>query len=246
MKIKTPNPVYLSGNNDHAILLLHSFTGTNRDVKHLATELNKLGYSCYLPNYPGHGLQLPSFMSYGIDDWWQEVEHAYHFLRQQGYQSISAIGVSLGGLMTLKLAETYELANIVVMSAPKEKSNEGLVQHLFNYCNRMGQILGVDEEEIKQQLSAITNYEQELLKFQQFIDIIMSHLDEIYCAANILYGGKDALSYRDSAEYIYHHLNSEDKILTGLLDSNHLMTHGEGRDILEANVIQFLTRRLTK
>lgn len=246
MKIKTPNPVYMPGENGHAILLLHSFTGTNRDVKHLATELNKLGYSCYLPNYPGHGLQLPSFMSYGIDDWWQEVERAYRFLIEQGYQSISAIGVSLGGLMTLKLAEEYNLANIVVMSAPKEKSNEGLVQHLFNYCNRMGQILSVDEDEVKQQLAAIADYEQELLKFQQFIDMIMSRLDEINCAANIFYGGKDALSYKESAEYIYNHLNSDDKLLTGLPDSNHLMTHGEGRDILEANVIQFLTARLSK
>lgn len=40
MRIKTPSPSYLKGTNGHAILLLHSFTGTNRDVKHLAAELN--------------------------------------------------------------------------------------------------------------------------------------------------------------------------------------------------------------
>ncbi|MBM9826481.1 carboxylesterase, partial [Staphylococcus aureus] len=46
MRIKTPSPSYLKGTNGHAILLLHSFTGTNRDVKHLAAELNDQGFSC--------------------------------------------------------------------------------------------------------------------------------------------------------------------------------------------------------
>lgn len=49
MRIKTPSPSYLKGTNGHAILLLHSFTGTNRDVKHLAAELNDQGFSCYAP-----------------------------------------------------------------------------------------------------------------------------------------------------------------------------------------------------
>ena len=61
MKIKAPQPIYLKGNRDQAILLLHSFTGTVRDVKHLATTLNDQGFTCYVPNYPGHGLPLDQF-----------------------------------------------------------------------------------------------------------------------------------------------------------------------------------------
>ena len=112
MRIKTPSPSYLKGTNGHAILLLHSFTGTNRDVKHLAAELNDQGFSCYAPNYPGHGLLLKDFMTYNVDDWWEEVEKAYQFLVNEGYESISATGVSLGGLMTLKLAQHLSLIHI--------------------------------------------------------------------------------------------------------------------------------------
>lgn len=43
---------------------------------------------------------------------------------------------------------------------------------------------------------------------------------------------KDAPSYETSAHFIYEHLGSVDKELNGLKDSHHLMTHGEGRDIL--------------
>ena len=34
MKIKSPHPIYLEGSRKEAILLLHSFTGTVRDVNH--------------------------------------------------------------------------------------------------------------------------------------------------------------------------------------------------------------------
>lgn len=59
------------------------------------------------------------------------------------------------------------------------------------------------------------------------------------CQLIILFGGKDAPSYETSAHFIYEHLGSVDKELNGLKDSHHLMTHGEGRDILEENVIRF-------
>ncbi len=70
-------------------------------------SLNDQGFSCYAPNYPGHGLLLKDFITYNVDDWWEEVEKAYQFLVNEGYESISATGVSLGGLMTLKLAQHY-------------------------------------------------------------------------------------------------------------------------------------------
>ena len=41
MKIKSPHPIYLEGSRKEAILLLHSFTGTVRDVKPLAKALNE-------------------------------------------------------------------------------------------------------------------------------------------------------------------------------------------------------------
>ena len=56
MKVKSPQSIYLKGHRQQAVLLLHSFTGTVRDVKHLAQQLNEEGFTCYVPSYPGHGL----------------------------------------------------------------------------------------------------------------------------------------------------------------------------------------------
>ena len=42
MKLTSPRPIYLEGHREEAILLLHSFTGTIRDVKPLAHCINKV------------------------------------------------------------------------------------------------------------------------------------------------------------------------------------------------------------
>ena len=46
MKVKSPQSIYLKGHRQQAVLLLHSFTGTVRDAKHLAQQLNEEGFTC--------------------------------------------------------------------------------------------------------------------------------------------------------------------------------------------------------
>lgn len=63
MKVKSPQSIYLKGHRQQAVLLLHSFTGTVRDVKHLAQQLNEEGFTCYVPSYPAtvcHLRNLPN------------------------------------------------------------------------------------------------------------------------------------------------------------------------------------------
>ena len=91
---------------DEAVILLHSFTGTVRDVKALAEFLNEAGYTCYIPAYKGHGLSLEGLLAYTTNDWWEQVQESYHYLKDSGYENIHVLGVSLGALMSLKLVET--------------------------------------------------------------------------------------------------------------------------------------------
>lgn len=239
MKIKSPQSIYLKGHRYRAILLLHSFTGTVRDVKHLATLLNEEGFTCYVPNYPGHGLPLSEFAQYNINDWWNEVINAYHFLENEGYQTISATGVSLGGLFTLRLAERFKLDRIAVMSAPHKKRESEIAWRLERYGQRMNQILSLDEGERRQQMDTILHYNNEIEIFQRVIDEIMINLKQVTSTASILYGEKDDKLYAESAQYIYNHINSDDKLLESFAQSGHLMTHGEGVEKVEQAIIQF-------
>ncbi|PNZ67466.1 alpha/beta fold hydrolase [Staphylococcus croceilyticus] len=239
MNVKSPRPVHLKGTREEAVLLLHSFTGTIRDVKHLATVLNEEGYTCYAPNYRGHGLPLNEFTQFTINDWWSDVQEAYQFLKNEGFETIYVTGVSLGGLFTLKLAETVKVDKIAVMSAPSEKEEAGIAWRMERYGQRMNELLNFDDETSQQQLESIQAYQPHITTFKNFIVGITENLSDIETPARILYGGKDEQSYQDSAKYIYQHIKSEDKELMCHPLCKHLMTHGDGSDKVEVDIIEF-------
>lgn len=241
INVKAPNSLFLEQQEaSHAILLLHSFTGTIRDVKLLAGKLHKVGYTCYVPAYEGHGLLLEDLLEYNTDDWLKTAQAGYRFLQEQGYQQISVCGVSLGGILSLKLAETTDVHSVVVMSTPFSKDDAGLEARLTYYCQRMGDLVGLSEEEITRQLTMIESYHAQLQKFKLLVDEVMANLEDITAPIAIKYGEQDEQSYAKSANYIYEHIKHNDKEISGYPHSKHLMTHGEGRPDVERDIIAFL------
>ncbi|MDT3994113.1 YqiA/YcfP family alpha/beta fold hydrolase, partial [Mammaliicoccus fleurettii] len=159
LKLKEARNVYLKGGSE-AVLLLHSFTGTVRDVKELATSLNEVGYTCYIPAYKGHCLSVESLMKYNTDDWWQQAQDSYQFLVDEGYKDINVLGVSLGGLMSLRLAETCDIKKCLVMSVPNNRTSADIKRRLYSYGKRINQIQNLETEESERQLDLIDDYNE--------------------------------------------------------------------------------------
>ncbi len=135
LKLKESQNVFLEG-GDEAVILLHSFTGTVRDVKALAEFLNEAGYTCYIPAYKGHGLSLKGLLAYTTNDWWEQVQESYHYLKDSGYENIHVLGVSLGALMSLKLVETLDVKKCIAMSTPHNRTNKDIKRRLYHYGER--------------------------------------------------------------------------------------------------------------
>lgn len=240
INVKEPNSIYLEEtSSEHAVLLLHSFTGTVRDVKLLATKLNKAGFTCYVPSYKGHGLMLESLMAYDATDWWQDALDGYHFLQEKGYSNISVCGISLGGILSLKLAEEKKIDSIVVMSTPFSKDDAGLIGRLEYYGTRMGNLVGLSHEAIQQQIEKIDDYAQGLDKFKALVDQAMANLNDISAPIAIKYGEQDEDAYETSANYIYRQIAHKDKEIQGYATCKHLMTYGEGHLEVEQDIIAF-------
>ncbi|MDK7752899.1 MULTISPECIES: alpha/beta hydrolase [Staphylococcus] len=240
INVKEPNPIFLENkSSERAILLLHSFTGTIRDVKLLATKLNKAGFTCYAPSYKGHGLLLESLMAYDAEDWWQDALEGYQYLQDQGYSNISVCGISLGGILSLKLAEEKQVASVAVMSTPLSKDDAGLAKRLEFYGERMGNLVGLSQEAIQQQMNQIENYAVGFDKFKKLVDDAMAHLNQISVPIAIKFGEQDEKAYEASANYIYNQIEHEDKEIQGYPTCKHLMTYGEGHLDVEQDVIAF-------
>src|SRR6056297_724630 len=102
MKIANPKPFTFEA-GDRAVLLLHGFTGHSADVRMIGRYLEKKGYTSHAPIYKGHGVPPEELVQTGPKDWWQDVQAGLKHLKDKGYEKIAVVGLSLGGVFSLKL-----------------------------------------------------------------------------------------------------------------------------------------------
>ncbi|MFI0431735.1 MAG: alpha/beta hydrolase [Candidatus Nanopelagicales bacterium] len=108
-------PFYHEG-GDVGVLVIHGFTGTPKSMKPWATHLAEAGYTVSLPRLPGHGTSWQEMNKTRWEDWYGEVERELNDL-QGRCASVFVMGLSMGGTLTLRLAEQRDdVAGIVLVN----------------------------------------------------------------------------------------------------------------------------------
>ena len=87
------------------MLLCHGFTGSPQTLRGWADYLAGQGLTVSLPRLPGHGTTWQDMARTGSDDWLAEVDAAFGKLAGQCEQ-VFVFGLSMGGCLALRLAET--------------------------------------------------------------------------------------------------------------------------------------------
>src|SRR5699024_1041059 len=82
------------------------------------------GYTSHAPIYKGHGVEPEELIKTTPEDWWQDAQEGYEYLKFLGYQEIAIAGLSLGGVFTLKLAAENPLKGIIPMCTPVYFDND--------------------------------------------------------------------------------------------------------------------------
>src|SRR5699024_11054764 len=95
------------------VSLLHVLTGHAAEVRMLRRFLEKKGYTSHAPIYKGHGVEPEELIKSTPEDWWQDAQEGYEYLKFLGYQEIAIAGLSLGGVFTLKLAAENPVKGII-------------------------------------------------------------------------------------------------------------------------------------
>lgn len=240
MKIVPPKPFYYKG-GEKAVLLLHSFTSNTMDVKKLGKYLQKNNYSCYAPLYSGHGLPAEELITYRPSDWWQDVLNGYQLLRDEGFEKIAVIGLSLGGVFALKVGQELDVNGVVTMSVPIHREVSVLQKRVFHYAKRYKKLEGKQEEQINLEMKLLQNMSMDsLVEFQELIDVTMDKLALITSPINILYGELDEPLYEESAKVIFQSVKTNKKTMKGYPNSTHLMTLGTDINDVNKDILTFL------
>ncbi|WP_026700676.1 alpha/beta hydrolase [Salibacterium aidingense] len=244
MKVVPPKPFTFEGGN-RAVLLLHAFTGNSADVRMLGRFLQKRGYTCHAPILKGHGVPPEELMEAKASDWWQDVEKAWQYLKNEGYDEIAVAGLSLGGLMTLKTAYMFDVKGIIPMCAPltTSENKDRLYEGVLQYAKDFKQLEKKDEQQIEKEMEAFRKRPLDTLySINETIEDVRGSLDMIYSPAFIVQAEKDQMVELESANLIHDEIASHDKTIKWYENSPHVITHGPEKDQLHEDIYQFLER----
>ncbi|WP_433772949.1 alpha/beta hydrolase [Bacillus wiedmannii] len=241
MKLASPKPFTFEG-GDRAVLLLHGFTGNSADVRMLGRFLEKKGYTCHAPIYKGHGVPPEQLVHTGPEDWWKDVMNAYQHLKDQGYEKIAAVGLSLGGVFSLKLAYTLPILGVVPMCAPMYiKSEEIMYQGILAYAREYKKREQKSPERIEQEMFEFKQTPMNTLKaLQELIRDVRNNVDMIYAPTFVVQARHDEMINTDSANIIYNGVESTLKNIKWYEDSTHVITLDKQREELHEDVYNFL------
>jgi carboxylesterase len=243
MKIKQPQPFTFEGGK-RAVLLLHGFTGNSADVRMLGRYLEARGYTCHAPIYKGHGVPPEELVHTGPKNWWKDVMMAYDFLKRKGHEEIAAIGLSLGGVFSLKLGYTVPIKGIVPMCAPMYiKSEEVMYKGVLEYAREYKKREGKSEEQIEQEMEQFAKTPMNTLKaLQDLISDVRNNVKRITSPTFVVQARHDNMINTDSANIIYNEVNADLKEIKWYEESGHVITLDKERDQLHEDVYQFLEK----
>lgn len=109
-------PFYFAGGN-HGVLLIHGFTGSAAHMRLLGEDLRDLGFTVMGINLPGHASNMDDMARSTWEDWLNASKDALQRLKQE-CTYVSVCGLSMGGCLSLILAEQMQPTSIAAISAP--------------------------------------------------------------------------------------------------------------------------------
>lgn len=233
------------GDSSVGILVLHGFTGSPKSMKPWAQALAAQGWGVRVPRLPGHGTRWQDMNRTGWQDWLGEAERNLSELRSH-YSTVFVMGLSMGGSLTLRLAELHgsDIAGIVLVNAAvhSERPDRFLLPLIHRVIPSFPGISndiakpGVDEgayskiplraaHSMTHLWSAIR---EDIARVTQPVLLFRSSVDHVVESSN--------------ADWILANVSSGDVTSVELINSFHVATLDYDADVIEARSIDFVRR----
>ena len=236
-------PFFIKG-GDKGVLLIHGFTGLPAELFLLGEYLNRAGFTVLCPRLAGHGVDENNLMRTTRDDWFNSVLDAFYILRGV-CNEINVVGHSMGGLLTLKLANERDLAKIVTLAAPIFIDDGLGLKNLppREFCGNACIVQPRRKLDNVPQAANDVYKKTPLISVHELVDLIddvKNFLPNITAPILIMHGEDDHTAQPRSARYIMDNVGSERKFITTVANSGHLLPLDENRDFVFEEIANFL------
>jgi len=233
--------------NEIGVLLLHGFTGSPASMKPWGRDLAEEGWTVRVPRLPGHGTRWQDANLTTWHDWYAEAERNLLDL-QSRCRHVFVMGLSMGGSLTLRLAELHDddITGIVLVNPPVH--TERWDRHLLPVLQRfVGSFPGIRNDIAKPGQDEIA-YDRIPLKaaysLSDLWQVTKADLARVSQPMLLLHSAVDHVVEASNSEYILANVTSADATEVVLQDSFHVATLDHDAPIIVRDSIAFV-RRLT-
>ena len=242
MNIKLPEKFYFKeSSGDQAVLLLHGFTGNTSDVRQLGRYLQKKGMTSYAINYEGHAEHPKKITESSPFVWYRQAAEAYDFLRSEGYSNIFVAGVSIGGVIALKLAMERDVTGVSTICSPMYmKESSTLYEQFIVYAKKYLKMFeSKSPEEIKKETETL-EMTAVFDDISMFINSVRGNLESINVPLYTAQAVHDKVIDPDSANVIYNGAGTEEKEIKWYDEGGHVLTIDESKEELFEDIYNFI------
>lgn len=224
--------------NSTGVLLIHGFTGTPSEVRHLGEYLRDKGYTVKGILLKGHGTTPEDMRKCSYRDWISSAVEGYKALKHE-CDEVFAVGLSMGGILSLYLARNYDVRGVASLSAPIRILGKSAA---FSFIQRYFKAY-IQNKPDKENINIIS-YEKSpvrsVYELFKLIGHVKSDLGKIDKPVLIIQSYGDETVDPVSANIIYNSIGSKDKSIIYLHKSGHIVTCDCEKEQVFAEVYGFI------
>jgi carboxylesterase len=245
--LKNAEPFYFPG-SQVGCLLVHGFTGTPVEMRGLGEFLAAQGHTVLGIRLAGHGTRLEDMARMQWVDWLAGVEDGYRLLKSHTRQ-IFAIGLSMGGILSLTFAARFPLDGVVAMATPHHLPPDPRLPFLpvialFQPYRKKGPPEWFDMQAYEQHVSYPADPTKGYLQLKSLLEEMRAGLPAIECPVKLIYSRNDpsVTAAEGHMEAIYAALGSAQKEQMWVENSGHILTSDQERQRVWQAVDQFIKK----
>ena len=247
--IRGAQTIDLQEEGSPGVLLLHGFGDTPQTLALLARRLHKSGYSIYVPLLPGHGRSMAAFDESRARDWIGAARAAFLEMRAR-HQTVSVVGLSMGGALAVLIAAEFDEMPALVLiapylSMPRVLRIAGATHWLWGRfagavnARNPRSIHDPIEREKNLAYGAVTG--RALFELSRLVRLARKSLGEVKAPTLIIQSREDPRVSPGVAEFAINALGASEKKLVWTEGAGHIITVDYGRELVFSGVEKWLT-----
>ncbi|WP_164667807.1 alpha/beta hydrolase [Virgibacillus doumboii] len=236
---------YFPGNKT-GVLVIHGFTGTTQSMYYLGEQLAEEGFTVFGPRLTGHGTTPEDMENASYQDWIQTVEKGLDKLKAT-CEAIFVAGLSMGGTLTLYLAENHpEIKGVMPINAATHMPE--LIANYDSLKNTETRFVKGIGSDIKQEGVVELAYEQTPVKSMQELiklsEMVRENLSNVSAPAMIFSSTEDHVVPPENSREIYESIASDVRDFIVLDNSYHVATLDADKELIAKKCKAFIGERL--